>query len=233
MTGEWQATYEARERYFEAAIGPVPEYVVKLFNMMPGIWPGGCLMAIPAASLGPGLTAYTSVGLTNTDMPTTVQMTDFEIKSGPGDGTQESTACMSTKEPAKTKPGAAGYGYEIMVVAESEQQWPLKVLQWAVSAEIRHDVGLLSRVEEYGGVTAEKINGGSGVLLNVLIAKARTPLPQGAQLPNGTMDVLVATAITDEEMRWGMQQRGSALLERLCDGGPGQISILGRPSVPL
>lgn len=77
----------------------------------------------------------------------------------------------------------------------------------------------------------EEIDVGPGGPVNVLIAKARTPLPVGTQLPNGKMEVLVATTITDEEMQWSMTNGRAELLQKLYDAGVGQISILGRASV--
>ena len=70
-----------------------------------------------------------------------------------------------------------------------------------------------------------------GEPVNVLIAKARAPLPTGTQLPNGKMELLVATTITDEEMQWSMTNGRGALLQELYDAGVGQISHPGRPSV--
>jgi hypothetical protein len=105
------------------------------------------------------------------------------------------------------------------------------LLQWAVSAEMLNDVGLLKRVEAYDGLTVEKVGVGGGDSVNVLIAKARPPLPTGTMLPNGTMSLLVATVITDDEMRWSMEHGRGALLERLDRGGVGQVSVRGRASV--
>jgi len=58
------------------------------------------------------------------------------------------------------------------------------------------------------------------------------PLPKGTQLPDGAMELLVMTTIITEEMRWSISMREgrATLLERLCDTGSGQISILGRLS---
>ena len=112
-----------------------------------------------------------------------------------------------------------------------DQQWPLAFLQWAVSAEISKDVGLLSRVEQYGGLTVEKIVVGGGNSVNVLIDKAQWPLPTGTTLPAGRMQLLVAVTITDEEMEWSMKNGRRALLDRLREAGIGQISSLSRQSV--
>ena len=225
----WQDNYDARQRYFESTIGPFPKDILKMLNMM-GVWPGGGLFVIPAAKLGTKLAVYTTFGLTNQDMPTRVRMSDFTLQS---DGTRATQADgkLQQKQPAPKPPGAAGYGYEIFVVTTRDQQWPLAFLQWAVSAEISKDVGLLSRVEQYGGLTVEKIGVGGGNSVNVLIDKAQSPLPTGTTLPAGRMELLVAVTITDEEMEWSMKNGRRALLDRLRDAGIGQISSLSRQSV--
>ncbi|WP_067062998.1 suppressor of fused domain protein [Roseateles chitosanitabidus] len=72
------------------------------------------------------------------------------------------------------------------------------------------------------------VDGGS---VNLLIAKARAPLPSGVALPSGRMKLLVATVITEEEMRWSMKNGRGALLDKLIAGGVGQISRRDRASV--
>ena len=227
----WQATYDARQRYFEKTIGPLPNDILKMLNMM-GVWPGGGLFVIPALKVSDLLTAYTTFGFTNPDMPTSVQRIDNEQQSrGGGRVAAQAQFTLTKKTPVATRPGAAGYGYEICVVAEPDQQWPLGFLQWAVNAEICQDVGLLARVEEYGGLTVEQIHVGGGTAINVLIAKARAPWPIGTQLPYGKMEILIATTITDEEMEWSMENDREALLKKLEDAHIGQISLPGRDSV--
>ena len=225
----WQDNYDARQRYFESTIGPFPKDILTMLNMM-GVWPGGGLFVIPAAKLGTNLAVYTTFGLTNQDMPTRVRMSDFTLQS---DGTRATQADskLQQKQPAPKPLGAAGYGYEIFVVTTRDQEWPLAFLQWAVSAEISKDVGLLSRVEQYGGLTVEKIGVGGGNSVNVLIDKAQSPLPTGTTLPAGRMELLVAVTITDEEMEWSMKNGRRALLDRLREAGIGQISSLSRQSV--
>lgn len=220
----WQAVYDARQKYFEASAGPLPNDILKMANMT-GVWPGGGLFEIPARKLGAGLSVYTTFGLTNPDMPTSVRMTQFASSQDSAQGT------LQAKTPAPKVPGRAGYGYEIVVVADSGAEWPLGFLQWAVVAEIGNDAGLLDRVDKYDGLTVEAVDTGAGAPVNVLIAKARPPLPTGTQLPNGKMELLVATMITDEEMRWSQKNGRGALAEKLRAGGVGQISRPGRASV--
>src|ERR1700730_14309069 len=199
--GDWQRTYDARQRYFESTVGPLPRDILQIPNMM-GVWPRGGLFVIPSSKISELLTVYTTFGFTNPDMPTAVQRKD-------GD------------PPAQ---GAAGHGYEICVVAEPNEQWPLNFLQWAAGAEILKGVGLLARVEQYGGLTVGELSVGVDKPFNFLIAKARAPWPVGTQLPNGKMDILIATTITDQELAWSMENGREALLTKLDEAHFGQIS---------
>jgi hypothetical protein len=225
----WQATYDARQKYFETTVGPFPPDILKMLSMS-GVWPGGGLVIIPAGKIRQEMAVYTTFGFTNSDMPTRVKMTDFHLESEGGRATQ-AKGSLQAKEPARKKSGAAGYGYEIFVIAEQNSEWPLSFLQWAVNAEIDNDAGLLARVEDYHGLTVEQIDVGPKQSIDVLITKTEAPLPTGTDLPNGRMDLLVATVITNEEMVWSMENGRSALLRKLRDAGVGQISSLSRRSV--
>lgn len=225
----WQSTYAARQQYFEKTVGPFPEDILKMLNMT-GVWPGGGLFILSAPRIGEGLSVYTSFGLTNPDMPTSVQARDVELSSDEN-GATRSSSTLQRKEPAPKKPGSSGYGYEIVVITQSGQRWPLGFLQWAVTGEIGHDFGFLAHVEKYDGLTVEQIEVGEGEKVNVLIAKAEAPLPTGTDLPSGKMEILVATVITDQEMQWSQVNGRGALLRKLQDAGIGQTSILGRQSV--
>jgi hypothetical protein len=66
---------------------------------------------------------------------------------------------------------------------------------------------------------------------NFLIAKARAPWPVGTQLPNGKMDMLIATTITDQELEWSVENGREVLLKKLDEAHFGQISLPGRESV--
>ena len=225
----WQDNYRARQHYFESTIGPFPKDILKMLNMT-GVWPGGGLFVIPANQLGTHLAVYTTFGLTNPDMPTRVRLSDFTLDSDAARATR-AEGRLQPKPPAAKPAGAAGYGSEIFIVTARNQQWPLAFLQWAVNAEIGNDAGLLSRVEKYDGLTVEQIGIGGGHSINVLIAKAQSPLPTGTTLPAGKMDLLVAVTITDEEMQWSMKNGRRALLTKLHEAGVGQLSTPGRPSV--
>jgi hypothetical protein len=157
-------------------------------------------------------------------------MADFQLQHD-GQRPTQAKGSLQKKDPVPKRAGAAGYGYEICVVAEPNQQWPLGFLQWGVNAEFGKDVGLLARVEEYGGLTVGPLHVAPDMPINVLIAKARAPWPVGTQLPNGKMELLIATTITDEELQWSMENGREALLKKLEEAHIGQISLLGRESV--
>ena len=226
----WQRSYDARQRYMENVVGPFPVDILKMLNMT-GVWPGGGLFVIPAVRIDPKLTVYTTFGFSNPDMPTTVEMVDFELEKGRGRATKaEGTLRAKATKPAG-KDGVAGYGYEMILVTAAASEWPLSLLQWVVNAELGHDVGFLGRVEEFAGLTVEDVFAGDAGSLNLLITKAESPLPTGVLLPNGKMDVLVMTVITEREMRWAMEHGNAELLKKLRDAGIGQVSVLKRTSV--
>jgi len=203
----WQAAYSARERYYQISIGEFPNDILKLPHMN-GVWPGGGLFVLKADKLGHDVWVYTTFGLSNVGLPTPIAL-------------------------ARAPEGAAGYGFELMVVARENAEWPLWILQWAANAEILNDVGFLNRVEKHHGLTVAEIRSGPKAddSVNLLISKAQAPLPQGTRLPNGQMEILVATVITDDEMNWSLENGRDALLQKLQATDFGQISTRRRPSV--
>ncbi len=226
----WQSVYDARASYYEELIGQLPEDILTMGNMS-GVWPGGGLFVIPADNLGEGLWVYTTFGLTNADMPATTTMVDYAIETDEQGRPSRYSGTLQSKDPAPTPPGSAGYGYEMLLIAREDTYWPIGFLQWTVNAEITHDAGLLERVENYNGLTVESIQVDDQDWINVLIAKAQAPLPTGSSLPNGSMDLLIATVITEEEMRWSLEHGREALLQKLIDAGVGQVSDRNRASV--
>jgi len=227
----WQAAYSAREKYYQASFGEFPEDILKIPELF-GIWPGGGLFVIPAEKLGKGIWAYTSFGLSNVGMPTNASAV-ADVKKDHLGRVIESNSALTRKTPASAAAGAAGYGYELVLLARENAEWPLWVLQWATQAEIRNDVGLLKRVEKYNGLTVADIKVGEGEndVVNLLFAKAQAPLPTGVVLPNGRMDIIVVTVITTDEMNWSMENGRDALLAKLIASGAGQISDRARKSV--
>jgi hypothetical protein len=211
----WLDTLDAREAYFESAVGPLPNGILRVAGTQE-TWPGGGLLTIPAPQFGTPMTGtdmavYTTSGFTNSDMPAHRHKSGF--KPGP-----------------REKP-AAGYGYELMVVAQKDTDWPLSLLEWAVHEELAKDAGFLEKVEKHGSFTLDQIQVGQSRPIDILISKALSPLPTGTQLPAGKMQVLVATAITTEEMRWSKTNGADPLLQKLRVAGVGQASKLGRQSV--
>lgn len=228
----WQATYSAREKYYQESFGKFPQDILKLVSLL-GVWPGGGLFAIPPDKLGKGIWVYTTFGLSNVDMPTTVTADDLQVKKDKLGRVVESTSALKSKAPASAATGIAGYGYELVVLARENAQWPLAILQWSAQAEILKDVGFLKRVEKYHGLTVSDIQVGDDEndAVNLLFAKAQAPLPTGATLPNGRMDIIVVTVITADEMEWSMTNGRDALLAKLIASGAGQISDRKRKSV--
>lgn len=253
---QWQANYDARASFFVDAVGPLPPQIQKMVTLT-GVWPGGGFFVIPAAKLDPAANLYTTFGLTNPDMPAKTRLQGATPRPDAMKSTEEAGAASaangepygsppastvepfgsppaSTVEPqavATASPEVAGYGYELAVLAHAEEKWPIGFLQWAVDAEIVNDVGFLRQVEEKGGLTIENVRIGAAKPLHVVIARARSPLPAGADLPAGRMTLLIATAITAEELRWSREHGSAALLEKLVEGGVGQRSALDRPAV--
>lgn len=227
----WQATYAARQAYFEARVGPLPEDILKLGDLF-GVWPGGGLFVIPADRIAPGAWAYTTFGLSNPDMPTTVAAKNASSTRDELGRVVQNTAQLVAKPRAEVPPGVAGYGYEAMVLANENAEWPLWIAQWLAKAELVGDAGMIERMDKYKGLTVEQVQVGEREWVNLLIARAAAPLPNGAALPNGSMELLIATTITDAEMAWSKVHGRDALLAKLIEGGVGQFSIPGRASVP-
>lgn len=226
----WQKVYDVRTSYFEENIGAFPQDILKMGNMT-GVWPGGGLFVMPGDKLGKGLWVYTTFGLSNPDMPASTMMDDYKIETDEHGRASKYSGTLKGKEPAKMSDGSAGYGYEILLIARENAEWPLWFIQWSVNAEILNDAGILERVEKYNGLTVQEIQVGDNESVNVLIAKAQKPLPAGTVLPNGRMALLVATVITEAEMKWSMENGREELLKKLIAAGVGQISDRHRDSV--
>jgi hypothetical protein len=226
----WQKVYNERTVYYENHFGPFPEDILKIGHMF-GVWPSGGLFVIPAQQLGKDRWVYTTFGFTNPDMPATTTVEDAQVEKDALGRVVSSSGTLKTKENANLKDGIPGYGYEMLMITRENAQWPLWFMQWSANAEILNDAGLLDHVNQYNGITVQDIKVGENESINVLIAKAQPPLPTGTQLSNGKMEFLIATVITEEEMRWSMDNGREALLKELINAGIGQISDRNRPSV--
>ena len=225
----WDQVCEARTAAFEAGFGTLPDDIQKIAHMI-GVWPGGGLYVIPAPHVRPGAAIYASFGLTNPDMPTTVTISQATSDSVDG-RIVNATSTLVRKDnmpPARDWPG---YGYEVVVAAPDNQEWPLWLLQWAVQAEVLNDIGMRDRVEKYGGMTIESVRISEDAAVDLLFTKAQPPLMAQLSLPTGHADIIVMTVITTAEMLWSKQHGREALLAQLQAAGVGQFSILGRDSV--
>lgn len=226
----WQQVYDARERYFIEHVGQLPEQILKIGHMF-GVWPGGGLYVIPAKKISEDAWVYTTFGFSNADMPASASVSDVSTQADELGRMTRTQSTLKAKEKAVTSPESAGYGYELFVLTRENAQWPLWILQWSANAEILNDAGLLERVTKYGGLTIEDVQVGEDDYVNLLIAKSRTPLPTGTKLPNGKMELLIATVVTEDEMRWSIEHGREALLDKLVAAGVGQFSLRERDSV--
>lgn len=228
----WQQVYDVRARLFEQHFGPLPNDILKMMDLS-GVWPGGGLYVIPTKIGGEPHFIYTSFGLTNPDMPTELEMVDAQHTSSDSNGSHTVGFAGTLRQKTKVRPRTErpGYGYELIVLAKENADWPLWLLQWATKAEMVKDADLLSIVKQHQGMTVEQIGIGEGISVNVLISKAHAPFPDHLDLPNGKMELLVATVITEDEMRWSMTNGRNNLLGELKTAGVGQVSVLDRSSV--
>lgn len=229
---EWQHVYDAREAFYEKNIGKLPNDIMKAPNLF-GVWPGGGFYVIPADKIKQGLWVYSTFGLTNADMPASLTATDIEVKHNDQDNVVSSSSKLEKKSKAISASGKAGYGYEVLMIAKENAEWPLWFMQWTGNIVLLNDVDLLTRVEKNNGLTVEAIPVGNSEndTINVLIAKAQKPLLTHIKLPNGDMQLLIATVITDDEMQWSIENGRDALLKKLMDAQIGQISDRQRPSI--
>jgi len=225
----WQQVYSAREKFYIDHIGEIPSDILKIGHMF-GVWPGGGLFVIAANKIETGCWAYSTFGFTNIDMPTSTKVSKVSVETDDLGRTIQTAGRLEAKNRTIAPSGAAGYGYELLVLARENEQWPLWILQWAANAEILNDAGILERVNKYGGLTIDGVRSGENKSVNLLIAKAREPLPTATALPNGKMELLIATVITEAEMRWSIEHGCEALLDLLIKSGAGQFSLLDRVS---
>ena len=226
----WQQVYDSRTAYYEKYIGQFPDDILKMGNMT-GVWPGGGLFVIQADKLGKDLWVYTTFGMTNPDMPASTMMADYKIETDDQGRASKYSGTLQNKERVQSTGGATGYGYEMVLITKENAEWPLWFMQWSANAEILNDAGILDRVEKYQGLTVQDIQVGESESVNVLIAKAQHPLPTGIDLPNGKMDLLIATVITDDEMQWSIENGREVLLAKLIKSGVGQVSDRSRKSI--
>jgi hypothetical protein len=213
----WEEVYAARETFFGQHFGPITGDVQKLMNLT-GVWPGGCLVQIEAAAHQ--LWVSSSFGLTNSDMPARTRSEQFQVK----EGAQKYQLQIVARPPRAVPAGRAGYGFEMLLLTRHKEYWPLMFLNWAMQAEILRDADILGRVHHIGAVTIQEISLGDGRVSDFLIAPLQHLAPPKASLPNGTMELLAATAITRPEMQFALERGQAALLDRIRSRPLRQVS---------
>jgi len=217
---KWDEVYAAREAIYAKHFGVIDGDVQKLMNLM-GVWPGGCLVQVESPKNQIWVTS--SFGLTNADMPTSARSEEYKVEEQ-DDGNVSYQSRLAGRPPRAIPAGWAGYGYELLVLTRQKESWPLMLLNWAVPMEILKDVDILGRVHQYDGLTIEGITLGDGRVSDFLFAPLQQFAPAKTELPNGSMEFLVATTITREEMSFALAHGRKALIDRIKSRPSGQIS---------
>lgn len=215
----------AREAAYYEHFGELPADILKIADLI-GRWPGGGIYKIRHNTPDGVRWIYITSGLSNPNIP----IIDGDTAIQHDENGRIDSIHARLQGTGDTLP-ATGFGYEILLISESEADWPLSLLQWAIHAEFTHRIGLLARVLKYDGVTVSDIPVDTEAPINLFIHPAQAPLPEHLSLPNGRIPLLVITTITREEMDWSLQQGRKALLEALTASDVGQISRLQRDSV--
>jgi len=132
-------------------------------------------------------------------------------------------------------PSWAGYGYEIGVITRTKESWPSHCLAFMVSKAVMDDYNLRGVIEQFGAATFERVPIRPDRTAHFLIARAPAQLypKETIDLPNGSMQLFLMTAITEEELQFGMHNRALDLYYRLQHAGCAYISDLDRPSINL
>jgi len=226
----WDQVYDERTKFVEENIGTLPEDILKIVHLS-GTWPGGGLYKFKADKLGDNYWAYMTFGLTNPDMPTKVVPSNVNVEQDESNRPEKTSLTLESKQNVPSYPDRIGYGYELLVITEGEKDWPLWFLQWAVQAELLNDADILGRVEQYKGLTVEDINIGGDGFVNMLFQKALSPFPSKIELGGKTARIIIATAISDDEMEWSKSNGRDNLLTELSKSKVHQISHLKRESI--
>tara|TARA_A100001391_G_scaffold199600_1_gene182879 strand:+ start:3097 stop:3414 length:318 start_codon:yes stop_codon:yes gene_type:complete len=93
-------------------------------------------------------------------------------------------------------------------------------------------LGILKWLEDYNGLTVQEVQVAEDDFVIVLISEARQPLPLGVDPPNGRMDLLGATVITDDEMEWFMGNASGCAAGKVDRRGSGASQREGRKINP-
>lgn len=100
-------------------IGQLPNDILKIVHMA-GVWPGGGLYVIPADKIGKNIFVYSTFGFTNSDMPAQATVSDVKVEKDHLGRTTSSSATLNSKSPTSTPSGAAGYGYELILMTREK-----------------------------------------------------------------------------------------------------------------
>jgi hypothetical protein len=222
----WRSVMQARSDFLMHQFGALPKEMHQLRNVQT-IWPGGGVCQLTAPGLN-NLGVCTTFGLSNIGMPAAMGV-DAARQYSPGQMPQ-----FIPRTPREMPAGLAGYGYELMVLTQQAENWPMLALGWFVEMEILNDMELLGNVATHNGVTVTDVQIGDGSRTgNFLVQPACSPILARVNLPNGLMNVLTATWITQDEAEFSMASEDGRweLLNRLLAAGVGPISILDRPSI--
>jgi len=222
----WRSVMQARSDFLMHQFGALPREIHQLRNVQP-IWPGGGVCQMSAPSLN-NLGVCTTFGLSNVGMPVSMGV-DASQPTTPGDAPR-----LIPRTPREMPPGLAGYGYELLVLTPQADTWPMLALGWFVEMEMLSDIDLLGNVAANNGVTVTDVQLGDGSRTgSFLVQPACSPILARVNLPNGLMNVLTATWITQDELAFASASEDGRweLLNRLLAAGVGPISILDRPSV--
>jgi hypothetical protein len=222
----WRAVMQTRSDFLQQQFGALPQEMHQLRNVQ-AIWPGGGVCQLTAPNFN-NLGVCTTFGLTNVGLPASMGI-DSSIPTEPGVPPR-----FVPRAPREMPPGLAGYGYELLVLTPQMDSWPMLSLGWFVEMEILNDIELLGNVATSNGVTVTDVQIGDGSRTGTfLVQPACSPILARVNLPNGLMNVLTATWITQDELEFSMATEDGRweLLNRLLAAGVGPISIVDRQSV--
>lgn len=224
----WDEVYKAREAFYASHFGVFPENILKSMNLI-GIWPGGGLIDMPIDNFGSGLHLYSTFGFSNPGLRNGMQSVNTITESG--DGNSISISGEMRRIDPNVEASATGFGYELLVVTKEATIWPQYFLNWIAGLEFNENFELLDRVNEFDGITLERIGISETESMDMIITRAVDPLPAKLKLPTGDIDLLIGTLVTPDELSIARENSASKLLELLLKSNVGQVSDPKRQSV--
>ena len=130
--------------------------------------------------------------------------------------------------PRTVAPDWAGYGYELLVITEKPEKWPLLALEAAARRELVQDVGLLEAVNEHGAALLDEVAVGGDRQVALLVVPATDALAPNVELPNGAAHLLVAIALQPTEQALVVMVGAGAGAQQLRHAGLALASRLDR-----